>query len=110
MKKSILIGTVTGAVLAGLLIAIPRMSASSETSTEPYCETHLGFCPDVRGYNEYDGAYVGHDEPALLFYSNRAGSGNSNTSRLRLPVEAPVQPTQDASGATWNFQRSVTFW
>jgi hypothetical protein len=25
-------------------------------------------------------------------------------------MEASVQPTQDASGGTWNFQRSVTFW
>src|SRR4051794_1080066 len=112
MRRKVLFCAITGCVLAGLLAAVPVSSASTQTSTdtEPYCETHLGFCLDVRGYNEYAGNYVGHDEPAMLFYSNRPGSGNSNTWRLRLPREAPARPTQDASGGTWNFQRSVTFW
>jgi hypothetical protein len=112
MRRKVLFCAMTGVVLAGLLSAVPVSKASTNTSsaTEPYCESHLGVCPDVRGYNEYEGNYVGHDEPAMLFYSNRAGSGNSNTWRLRLPREAPVRPTPDASGGTWNFQRSVTFW
>ena len=113
MRRKVLLCAVTGSVVLGLLAAIQTSTAeptSAVSETEPYCETHLGFCPDVRGYNEYEGNYVGHDEPALLFYSNRAGSGNSNTWQLRLPTEAPTQPTQNASGGTWNFQRSVTFW
>jgi len=113
VRRKVLLCAVTGSVVLGLLAAIQTSTAeptSAVSETEPYCETHLGFCPDVRGYNEYEGNYVGHDEPALLFYSNRAGSGNSNTWQLRLPTEAPTQPTQNASGGTWNFQRSVTFW
>ena len=108
-RKPFYCAVVSSAVL-GLLVAIPSTSASSAEQVEPYCATHIGFCPDVRSYNNYEGAYVGHDEPSMIFYSNRAGSGNSSTWQLRLPQEAEVQPTQDATGGTWNFQRSVTFW
>ena len=31
--------------------------------------------------------YVGHDEPAVLFYSNVPGSGNNQVYRLRLPKD-----------------------
>jgi hypothetical protein len=52
---------------------------------------------------------VGH-EPSVLFYSNLAGSGNSNTWRLRLPHESPTLATQDGTGGTWSFQQHITFW
>jgi hypothetical protein len=102
-----------GALLAGVAVGLaPARSeaAGSGPSVEPFCEQHRGVCPDNRKLQDYEGNYVGHDEPALLFYSNRPGSGNSNTWRLRLPHESPVPPTQNGSGGTWNFQRSITFW
>ena len=55
--------------------------------------------------------YVGHDEPSLLFYSNRPGSGNDSTYKLTLPTEPATAP--DASGSspvTWDFQLHPTFW
>jgi hypothetical protein len=54
--------------------------------------------------------YIGHDEPATLFYSNRPGSGNDVAYRLRLPVDPPTQPRQDGSGGTDSFQLHPTFW
>ena len=49
------------------------------------------------------GNYVsGHDEPSLLFYSNKAGSGNSNQYSLTLPTDPPTAPSQDGSGSTSN--------
>jgi hypothetical protein len=54
--------------------------------------------------------YVGHGEPAILFYSETRGSGNYNVYRLRLPKDAPLQPRQDGSGGTWNFQLHPAFW
>jgi len=57
-----------------------------------------------------EGYYVGHDEPALLFYSDAPGSGNSNVYRLRLPKDPPLLPQQDGSGGTWNFQLHPAFW
>jgi hypothetical protein len=55
--------------------------------------------------------YVGHDEPSMLFYSNRPGSGNSSTYKLKLPTQPTAQP--DATGAsstTWDFQLHPAFW
>ena len=54
--------------------------------------------------------YTGHDEPSLLFYSGTAGSGNSNLYHLQLPSDPKVQPNQNGTGATWNFQLHPAFW
>src|SRR5438874_1128090 len=54
--------------------------------------------------------YIGHDEPSLLFYSNQAGSGYDNTYDITLPKEATLNPRQDGSGGTWNFQLHPAFW
>jgi hypothetical protein len=54
--------------------------------------------------------YIGHDEPSVLFYSHRAGSGNTNIYRVRLPKEPPLKPQQNGQGGTWNFQLRPTFW
>ena len=102
-------------LLAGALVGVSQLSmagpaGSAAASAEPLCEARVALCPDPKSRQNYEGNYVGHDEPALEFYSNRAGSGNSNTWVLRLPHESPVLPKQDGSGGTWNFQRSVAFW
>jgi hypothetical protein len=62
---------------------------------------------DNPGGKEY---YVGHDEPAVLFYSNEHGSGYNQVYRLRLPKDPPLLPKQDGSGGTWNFQLHPAFW
>jgi hypothetical protein len=54
--------------------------------------------------------YVGHDEPSLLFYSNRSGAGSNNVYRLRLPKDPQTLPISDGSGGTWNFQLHPAFW
>src|SRR5205823_4603650 len=58
----------------------------------------------------YAGSYTGHDEPALLFYSDTAGSGNSMTYGITVPTEPPTPPTQDGTGGTYNFQLRPAFW
>jgi hypothetical protein len=104
MKRFVM--SLLGLVAFVVVVAAPTAAAASE----PYCEVHAGTCPDTRSHTDYEGNYVGHDEPALLFYSNRAGSGNSNEWRLRIPHESPVLPTQDGTGGTWNFQQRIAFW
>ena len=54
--------------------------------------------------------YIGHDEPATLFYSNRPGSGNNVTYQMVLPKDPPTRPKQDGSGGTDSFQLHPTFW
>jgi hypothetical protein len=97
------------------MLAVPSASAASTrtlaaSSVEPFCDAHVGVCPDTAKHKNYEGQYVGHDEPSVLFYSNQTGSGNSNEWRLRLPHESPVLPKQDGTGGTWNFQQHIAFW
>ncbi len=72
-------------------------------------EANSGFCPEVFDVN-YEGKYVGHDEPALLFYSNVPGSGNSSLYRLTLPKDPPTLPNQAGTGGVFNFQLHSTTW
>ena len=86
-------------------------AATAQDSGTPVCEAHPGICLDTRSHRNYEGAYVGHDEPSLLFYSGKAGSGNSNTWTLQIPHEAAVAPRQTPQlGGTWNFQLHPAFW
>ncbi len=98
------------AASAVLLVAASSGGAGTSAGAEPLCESHSGVCPDTLTHKNYEGDYVGHDEPALLFYSSQAGSGNSNVWHLRIPRDAPVAPKQDGTGGTWNFQLRPTFW
>jgi hypothetical protein len=54
--------------------------------------------------------YIGHDEPATLFYSNQPGAGNNVTWQLTLPKDPPTLPKQNGSGGTFGFQLHPTFW
>src|ERR1700719_3163442 len=69
-----------------------------------FCDdVNSGLCTDLaRGVN-YEGQYSGHDEPSLLFYSNKPGSGNTSVYYLRLPKDPKAQPVQGGTnGVTWN--------
>ena len=54
--------------------------------------------------------YIGHDEPATLFYSNQPGSGNNVGYQMVLPKDPPTRPRQNGSGGTDSFQLHPTFW
>jgi hypothetical protein len=72
------------------------------------CEERPWLCTDPEP--PYEGHYVGHDEPSILFYSATAGSGNSATYKLTLPTEPPTPPVQNGSGGTYDFQLFPAFW
>jgi hypothetical protein len=56
-----------------------------------------------------EGNYVGHDEPSVLFYSNKPGSGNRMRYQLTLPNDpSPTNPL--APGKSFNFQLHPAFW
>ena len=74
------------------------------------CDETPSFCPDPFNRRNYEGEYVGHDEPALLFYSKKKGSGHSSFYTLRLPKEPPTKPNQKGSGGVYNFQIHHLFW
>ncbi len=99
------------------LLLLSCLAPAQSTTTPSFPRTALDcsdrtgiLCTEVFDPIGYEGAYTGHDEPAVLFYSNVRGSGNSNIYRLRLPKDPPTLPKQDGTGGTFNFQLHPAFW
>jgi hypothetical protein len=73
------------------------------------CAFAAAMCAEVADSQKVFGHYVGHDEPSMLFYSNKAGSGNHLRYVLTLPKDPsashPTQPGKsyafELSGAEW---------
>lgn len=107
--RSFSIGVATllliGASVAPASAAAPRTPSIQH---ESLCESHRALCVDP--YDTIGDAYVGHDEPSVLFKSGVAGSGNDITYHVTLPTEPKQKPKADGSGGTWNFQLRPTFW
>src|SRR5271167_3907135 len=68
-----------------------------------------GLCRERVARRNYEGRYSGHDEPALIFYSNTPGAGDSGVFIITLPKDPPKVPTQDGTGGTFNFQLHPAF-
>jgi hypothetical protein len=75
-----------------------------------FCDDNGPLCTETMDPTNYEGQYTGHDEPSVLFYSNQAGSGNSNVYQLVLPKDPPVLPKQNGTGGTFSFQLHPAFW
>jgi hypothetical protein len=114
--------TLTVALTALAAIAVmPTASATAGSATgtpaaapvnRGNCAQSTNWCAEVNDSEAVfgEGKYVGHDEPSLLYYSNKPGAGNDNTYYLRLPKDPAAQPKQDGTGGTWNFQLHPAFW
>src|SRR4029453_11608472 len=107
MKKAFAGGL---AVIAVLLVGMFTGAARASEGGNLDCSEAWSLCAEPESSIGYNGEYTGHDEPALLFYSNRAGSGNSSVYDLTLPEESRVMPNQAGTGGTWNFQLRPAFW
>jgi hypothetical protein len=109
MRRSIAVVVPVAALLALTLGGTP---ASGRNGVGPKidCADNSVICTEVSHSIGYGGGYTGHDEPALLFYSSRAGAGNSMTYRLTLPSDPATQPTQNGQGGVFNFELRPTFW
>jgi hypothetical protein len=110
MKRSLVTLCIVAAMTAAASVTPASGASGSPPVHRPECDDNSPLCAEVFHSVGYAGAYTGHDEPALLFYSNAAGAGNSNTYRITVPTEPPTQPTQDGTGGTYNFQLRPTFW
>jgi hypothetical protein len=95
-----------------MALVLGRVQASGAPGPvgKPACEDNAVICTEVADSIGYAGAYTGHDEPSLLFYSNTAGSGNSDLYSLTLPKDPPTRPVQNGTGGTFNFQLHPAFW
>jgi len=74
------------------------------------CDDNGILCTEIADTHNYEGQYTGHDEPSLLFYSDKSGSGNSNIYRLTLPKDPPPPPQQDCTRGTIKIQRKPALW
>ena len=94
------------AVTLGLALATP---AAAQESYGPLCQSRSVLCRDPS--SALGLPYVGHDEPAVVFQSDRSGTGGRNLQyTLKLPKNPPIAPKRDGSGGIWDFQLRATFW
>jgi hypothetical protein len=105
----------SGFALVASVLTLASGSANAASLATPMhldCAKGLALCTEVHDSEAVFGEdhYVGHDEPATLFYDSHAGAGNNNTYLLRLPKDPPKPPKQDGSGGTFNFQLHPAFW
>jgi hypothetical protein len=108
MKRSFVIFCVVAGMTA---LPLPASAATSSSPVQrPACDENSPICAEVYHSVGYAGGYTGHDEPAVLFYSDAPGSGGSMTYRLTLPTDPSTSPAQDGTGGTDNFQLHPTFW
>src|SRR2546423_7903929 len=104
-------------VICGLVAAgigyIPRANAAPAASSHPRinCAGRAVTCPEGWDSEAVFGKdhYIGHDEPANLFYSNVPGSGNQMRYRLVLPTDPPPS-TPTERGKSFNFELHPAFW
>jgi len=78
-------------LLAGVVISAPLGAGASSgptgsRSSDEYgvrnCSQGLQICTEVKDAIGENGAYTGHDEPSLLFYSDTQGSGSASRGAL----------------------------
>jgi hypothetical protein len=102
-----------GAMVLPLLAATPS-GATVDTSSKPAhidCAGGASTCTEVYDSEKVfgEGVYVGHDEPSVLFYSDRPGSGNQMQYQLTLPTD-PSRLNPLAPGKSFNFELHPAFW
>jgi hypothetical protein len=104
-----------GALLVGLLGSLMGTRApayaddSGGSGDETFCVVHHQFCADAE-IPLYEHRYLGHDEPSLLFYSDRPGSGNNAAFTLTLPQDPPLFSGHRPPGAVTNADLYDAFW
>ncbi|MGH3496190.1 MAG: hypothetical protein ACRDP1_01830, partial [Nocardioidaceae bacterium] len=103
-------------MFASSAVAAPAHSAPARSAHKTSSTTHghaincgqdLFSCTEVYDSDKFFGHYVGHDEPSILYYSHKPGSGNRMTYQLQLPTDPASSNPQNKS---YNFQLQVAFW
>lgn len=106
-----ILAILSGTVILGSFVAVPAATAApAPRPAKLDCAEGSPLCAEPVDSLGYEGRYTGHDEPSVLFYSDRPGSGNNSQYRLVLPKDPPAHPKQDGTGGTFNFQTRIAFW
>ena len=108
LSLAIVTGGAMGATAASAQPAAPAASYAQSTAKSQACITGHLLCTEVQDYEAaFHGAYVGHDEPSVLYYSNVPGAGNRNQWQVTVPKDPPPSVKR---GRSWTFQLTPTFW
>ena len=99
-----------GCVVAFAVVLTASLVGSAKASTLRCSRATAAVCAESNDSLGYRGAYTGHDEPSLLFYSDTPGAGNSSLYHLTIPQDPKVMPNQAGTAGTWNFQLHPAFW
>ena len=107
----LLIGVGVLSVAAASLTAAGSAAAANPAAGDTHmalnCE-YSTLCTELANPQEaYPGEYVGHDEPANVFWSNVPGSGNRAQYQLILPHDP--SPSNPAS-KSYQFELNGSFW
>ena len=102
------VGTTASAKMPARIRA--RAGRAENYGSRLVCGEGSPLCAEANDALGHNGAYTGHDEPSLLFYSGTPGSGNDTNYRLVVPTDPPILPKQDGTGGTFNFQDRIAFW
>jgi hypothetical protein len=101
-------GSLVGLVVGTLVFLGTPAVASNSSAYKPDCGDPFPLCTEVANPQEaFGNYYVGHDEPAVEFYSNAAGSGNHVQYQLTIPTE-PSGPFSMQKG--YDFELHPAFW
>jgi hypothetical protein len=103
------LAALAGVAAAFLAVTGPSAGSSNHVSYKADCGDPFPLCseisdPEAAFGNNY---YVGHDEPAVEFYSNTPGSGNHAQYQLTIPTE-PSGPFSMSKG--YDFELHPAFW
>lgn len=83
-------------------------SGSGVKQSKDKCDSSRDLCTEVADPEQYWGYhYVGHDEPTVIFYSNKPGSGNDMTYQVTLPREPKGAFSERKS---YDFELTPAFW
>jgi hypothetical protein len=108
-RRLLLLTAGAAAVIAPVALSPMGTTAAAAVHQHLNC-IRASLCTEVVDSEQVfgEGVYVGHDEPSLLFYSNKPGSGNRYSSILTLPTQPATNQTPGK--ASYDFQLHPAFW
>jgi hypothetical protein len=103
-----------GVLAAGVLPFAAGLPTQSAAANNPKHATlncrESSICAEVANPSDVFGNYyVGHDEPSLLFYSDKPGSGNQMRYQLTLPTD-PTPTNPNTPGKSYIFELNGAQW
>ncbi len=110
-RFSFLVVVAASVMIAPLTIAGSGVAGAAASSRHLHgdCSKASALCAEVANSDDVFGHYVGHDEPSVLFYSHKAGSGNHLRYQMTLPTD-PSAAHPATPGKSYAFELYGTTW